>query len=346
LEPLTLDGSYGEGGGQTLRTAVAFSVIKKRPVRVTNIRAGRSPPGLKNQHASTLKVLSEIFGARLQGAEVGSNEVTFSPAEQRVSEVKVDMKTAASITLVLQAVIPAVALSGSGLALELRGGTDVPWSPTFDYLDLVAREAYRTIGIRFSCECLRRGYYPKGGGIVKVEVLPSKGVEPVDFTHSKLVEGLTVVSRCALLPRHVAERQADSAALSLATKGYEIRDRTVSVEQADSPGSSLLVYSSQQGRIVGADGLGERGKRAENVGDETAGRFLDTLARNGNVDPNLADMMAPLLCLAGGDSTLVIPRSTSHLETSLHIAQQFTGCGYSIDNSDSGIVVRVKPMVA
>ena len=65
VDCVEVDGSQGEGGGQILRTALAFSVIRRAPVRVVNIRAGREVPGLKRQHISVLRVLAAVFGGAL-----------------------------------------------------------------------------------------------------------------------------------------------------------------------------------------------------------------------------------------------------------------------------------------
>ena len=140
-----------------LRTAVAYTAILRRPVRVVRIRAGRRVPGLKRQHLSALEVLGRVFGGEVEGASEGSSAVTFRPGDAGLSELSVDMGTAASVTLVLQAVVPAVALSGRKLRLELRGGTDVPWSPTFDYVDRVLRPALGAVGIAFEARVVRWG---------------------------------------------------------------------------------------------------------------------------------------------------------------------------------------------
>jgi len=204
VEFLDVDGSYGEGGGQILRTALAFSVITGRPVRVSKIRAGREVPGLRRQHVSALRVLGAVFDSQLDGVAEGSSEVSFVPGPLRADSISLDMKTAASITLVLQAVVPAVALTRSRLTLELVGGTDVSWSPTFDYFDAIVRRAYAALGIKFSARAVRRGYYPRGGGRAIVSVEPCEALLPLQLTGSPQVGGVDITSRCALLPRHVA----------------------------------------------------------------------------------------------------------------------------------------------
>jgi len=343
VEFLAVDGSYGEGGGQILRTALVFSIITGRPVRVSKIRAGREVPGLRRQHVSSLRVLGAVFDSKLDGVEEGSAEVSFVPGPPRADSISLDMKTAASITLVLQAVVPAVALTGSRLTLELVGGTDVPWSPTFDYFDTVVRKAYGAMGIRFSTKIIRRGYYPRGGGRAVVKVGPCEGLRPLQLTESPRVEAVDLTSRCAMLPRHVAERQLSSAVAALDERGIRIGHKLVVEEQADSPGSSVLVSSSGDSFFLGSDELGARGRPSEEVGRAAAERFASVVLSGACVDDNLADMLAPLLSLASDSSALRVARVSKHMDAGFYIAKLFSSCEYGVLEEGQGAVVVVKP---
>jgi RNA 3'-phosphate cyclase len=343
VEPIEVDGSQGEGGGQILRTAVAFSAIQGRPVRVDRIRAGREVPGLKRQHLSALQVLAKVFGGELSGAAEGSTEVTFVPGRAAVQSLSMDMGTAASITLVLQAVVPAVALSGSRLRLELTGGTDVPWSPTLDYIANVVRPAYRAIGIEFDVSSSKRGYYPRGGGRVSAEIEPCKSLSSLELIEAGRVTSADVLSRCGGLPRHVADRQLSAATGLLSKSGIRVANPEVSVEQSDSPGSSVLAFSTGAGFFLGADALGERGKPAEAVGEEAAKKFAAAAGSGACLDSNLADMVLPLLSLAPKPSSVSVPRVTDHLKSGLHLASQFTGCSWSAELSEGRSIVTINP---
>lgn len=343
MDAIEVDGSQGEGGGQTLRTAVAFSVILGRAVRVDRIRAGRETPGLKRQHVSALEVLAKVFGGRLEGAAEGSTTISFVPGAQRVHELRVDMGTAASITLVLQAVVPAVSLTGSRLKLHLVGGTDVPWSPSYDYLERVAKEAYRTIGINFDITTSRRGYYPRGGGRVTASIEPSSSVAPLDLSSKNPLKEANIVSRCGSLPRHVAERQLTSAIAVLNEAGIKVARGEVSEEPSDSPGSSVLSSLVAPAVYVGSDGLGARGTPAEDVGKDAATRFAKIAKSGSALDANVADMILPLLSLATSPSKVRIPEVTSHLKTGMELAAQFTGCLWSTEASDGSVIVTIMP---
>jgi RNA 3'-terminal phosphate cyclase (ATP) len=343
VEFLEVDGSQGEGGGQILRAAVTFSVILGRPVRVTGIRAGREEPGLKRQHVSTLRVLAQVFGGAVSGATEGSSGVSFVPGSRKLDTLSLDMGTAASITLVLQAVIPAAALSKSRLALELVGGTDVPWSPTFDYLQYVVRPAYAALGVRFGTEAIRRGFYPRGGGRVRAEVEPSDGIVPTNLAASSNVKSAKVSSLCSLLPKHVSERQLRSAVSVLEAGGLRVDAAEAAERPADSPGSTLLVCSTDSRAFLGCDSLGSRGKPSESVGAEAATKFVDEARSGATLDTNLADMMVPLLSLAPGPSAVRVRSVSSHLRTGLALAKQFTSFDYSSVREGGSWVVNVSP---
>lgn len=343
MEYLEVDGSQGEGGGQILRTALAFSGIQSRPVRVTNIRAGRPTPGLKRQHVSAVEVLAEVFGGEVSGAKEGSSEVRFIPGPPRPSSLSFDMGTAASITLVLQAVVPAVALAGSTLSIELVGGTDVPWSPTFDYFRDVVRQAFGSVGIKFDVSAVRRGYYPRGGGKVKASIEPCKSMVPLELLVEPNLSDVRIRSRCGGLPRHVAERQLTAASEVLAKSGIRTRESEVEVEQTESAGSSIIVYSTGGGFYLGSDAIGARGKRAEAVGADAGNRFVAVANSGACLDSNLADMLLPLLSLARGPSRVKVPEATTHLESGLQLARQFTSCAYSVEPDGKSSIVTITP---
>jgi RNA 3'-terminal phosphate cyclase (ATP) len=332
-----IDGSQGEGGGQILRTAVSLSAVTGKPILVENIRARRANPGLRPQHLTGIRILTELFGAKTENLQVGSDWIRFHPSDKFTPKAtKFDVGTAGSIPMLLLTVVPAVALSGNHVELEIGGGTDVRASPTIDYIRFVAKEAYRSIGVRFSVDVIKRGYYPKGGGIVNTTIEPCFRPETLDLTRTLHFEP-RIASVCCQLPKHVAERQTTSALIALEKKGLRCRNYTASLETALSPGSSVIVYSSTDfGPYVGGDCIGELGKRAESVGVEAAERFLESAQVGVPVDPYLADMMVLPLALAKGKSRFRVARVTKHLETNLQVASQIVGCRYMISLQQDG----------
>lgn len=339
---ITIDGSYGEGGGQILRSAIALSVITNKPIEIINIRAKRSNPGLRPQHIAAIKLLAELADAEVHNLKIGSSNIRFIPNKITKDKIRFDIGTAGSISLVLQAIIPAISLSNNHAEVELIGGTDVRWSPTIDYISYVLRDAYKAIGIEFSLEVIRRGYYPKGGGRVRCIIKPSK-VNPIELLSTPRVEP-KIISICSMLPKHVAERQIAAALSRLEKEGIRCNSYSLSIARAISPGSSILVYAtSDYGPFIGGDAIGEKGKPAEQVGLEAAENFLKPYLNNASVDAHLADMLVLPLSLADDISKFVVDEISKHLETNLYIVKSIIGCDYSIDKYDSNYLVTISP---
>ena len=74
-----IDGSYSEGGGQILRTAVSLSAVTKKPCQVFNIRKRRERPGLMPQHLLGIQALAQFSNGKLEGDFLGSEEIKFYP---------------------------------------------------------------------------------------------------------------------------------------------------------------------------------------------------------------------------------------------------------------------------
>ncbi len=341
-ERIIIDGSLGEGGGQILRTAVCLSSVCGTPVEVVNIRAKRSNPGLRPQHLSAVKALSILFDAQTEGVRIGSSRIFYSPRRQTCTSLEFDIGTAGSITLLLQTIIPAVSLTGGELELKVVGGTDVKFSPTMDYFRHVVLPAYQRLGLEADLEVLRRGYYPVGGGIVKVHAKP-RGIQGFLRPSAAGKGKVSVVSVCGRLPRSVAERQASAVEAYLASKWIPLESMQSSVEDSVSPGSSVVAFSVAGGELfAGGDNVGERGKPAEAVGKEAAARFVDEYEASVPVDSHLADMLVPILACTGGESVFRTSRTTTHLETNLHVSRLFTSCEYGLREVDRSTEVMIR----
>ena len=293
---LVIDGSHLEGGGQIVRSAVALSALTCTPVRIEHIRAGRQQPGLRPQHLAAILAVATTCNAELTGCAVGSQEIEFFPGRISSREISLDVGTAGSIPLVIQAWLP-VAVQAGGM-LTLTGGTEVERSPSIDYFTNVLVPFLEMHGARISVKIARRGYYPKGGGLVKVEVKPSvlNRLSP-DCNRPGGDRGICSCS--AGLPAHVAKRQADAAAFHLFQRmGLEF-PVTMDVRPGPSTGSSCTVWRGW----MGGTGLGKRGYPAERVGKDAALALVREWECDGHVDSFFADQLLIYLGIAGGSYT-------------------------------------------
>ncbi|MHC1597806.1 MAG: RNA 3'-terminal phosphate cyclase [Methermicoccaceae archaeon] len=311
---IEIDGSHGEGGGQILRTALALSAITAQPFRLYNIRKGRPREGLSYQHVKAAQTAARIAHARVEGLKLRSTELSFYPEAISPLDEEVDMGTAASITLLLQCVLPILLHAPSGSHLTVRGGTDVQWSPSWDYFEHITLRAIEHMGARVEARLLMRGYYPEGGGVVELEVFPSR-LSSRTFERSD--EPIWGRVHSSGLPHHVSERMRASAVAALHEGGYQA-DVDIEPTQARSTGCGITLWSG----TLGACALGERGLPAERVGKTAAHMLLDELASGSGVDVHLADQLVLYMALAGGGEC-TLREITDHTRTNVWTVRRF-----------------------
>jgi len=330
-----IDGSFGEGGGQILRTSITLSVILNKPIKIKNIRSKRNNPGLKPQHITAVKLLADMCEAEVQNLQVGATWITFKPGQKLRSSLKLDVGTAGSIPLILIAAIPAASLNGVGCELEIKGGTDVKWSPTIDYFQYLVLPAFKFLGMDCTIDVAKRGYFPRGGGIVKAYIKPLNKLKPLNLV-SRSNSSISGISICSNLPMSVAERQIKSALERLSEQSVRLSNIVIDVADAITPGSSITLYSVSKGSFLGADNIGERGKPAEKVGKQVAQLFLKEYFSEAPIDMHLGDILATPLFLAAGESKFKVSSLTPHMSTNLQVASLFTGRKYYIDRHNNG----------
>lgn len=327
---IEIDGSMMEGGGQLLRMATTYSAVLTEPIKVYNIRAGRSTPGLRPQHLKTLEAAAELSGAKTQGAEIKSMEIEFYPKEITGGEYYYDIGTAGSITLLLQCLIPIAAYSEEPVKINVRGGTAVKWSPPTPFLSNVVWRAFREMGIECRMEVKRHGFYPKGGGEVSVKVGDLSRIKGFNPDHQG-IETVYGVSVCGKLPSHIAERQANSARKQLIQEGFEADVDFLTLtggSEPYSPGSLITLWTESM--YLGSDSLGERGKPAETVGKEAANSLLYQIKTGAEVDFHTCDHLILPCSLASGTSRFKTSRLTMHTLTAIELAKIFTKATFQV----------------
>ena len=343
---LELDG--GDAGGQFVRTALALSVLDDTPIRLRNVRGGRSTPGLRPQHVAVIDVLSAITDASVSGTDVGSETVAFEPGEAddwtAGGTYSVDVGTAGSITLLFDAVLPLATRLESPLSVRATGGTDVKWAPPADYYARVKLPTIRRFGLGAAFEVHRRGFYPEGGGEARLHLWPSD-LERIDHTTRGELQGVDLYSTQSrsLADADVAARQLDGALETLTESqvlddSVDVNTVTATTAGSESPGSAIVIRLEHATGYAGVSALGERGKPAERVGRDAATDLLEPLDSPSPVDVHLADQLLVFLALAGG--RLRLPEITDHVTTSLDLLEAF-GYEERLESGGDGGVVRV-----
>lgn len=307
---LHIDCSQGEGGGQIVRTALGLSVALGVPVALDGIRAGRKVPGLRPQHRTVVEALAAISSAKASEPALGATSLTFVPGRTVPGSYSFDIGTAGSATLLAHALLLPLSMADAPSCVTLRGGTDVPWSPTVDYYAHVTAPFLSRLSLSASVTCLQRGYYPRGGGTLRLQVAPWKDRRSLGRLSFSEPESVTVSSSSAGLPDRVAQEQAEAAASVLSAYEVEVLlDRT-----GHGTGSAITVWADAGGFPVGASCIGRKGLPAREVGLAAAKEFLSVLDARA-ADPHLPDQVLPFMAMADGCSSLPLSEVTSHLTT-------------------------------
>lgn len=337
MQLIEIDGSMGEGGGQILRNAVALSAVLLKPIRVYNIRARRSNPGLRPQHLTGVKAVAALSSAETSGLEVGSKEIVFKPRKLGGGRMRFDAGTAGSTTLILQSLMPAMAFSSSEVEVELRGGTNNPMAPPLEYFQYVLLPTLEKMGCRFEVSLLRRGFYPKGGGVIRARSTPVDELKPIRLVEAGGVRRVFGLSYSCRLPSHIVERMASTAEKLVRERGYDVEIRREILKPGDracslDPGCGIiLVAELRSGVVMGADSLGRLGVPAERVAEEAVRSLLKQLETGAPIDKHLGDQLVIWASLASGVSEYRVSELTTHTTTSIELCRILAGAEAEVD---------------
>ena len=327
---IEIDGSYGEGGGQVLRTALTLSALTGQATRIRRIRAGRRNPGLAPQHLTGVLALARICDAEVGQAAIGSMEIVFEPRSAPLpGDYVFDVAQAApggsagAVSLILQTLLLPLAFAGGASRVTLKGGTHVPWSPPFEYLAHVYVPAVARMGLKAECRLEGWGFYPMGGGQVAAEVggEPPALLAPLTLVERGRLKRIWGMATACNLPAHIAQRMADRVRSVLSQAGLPAQV-TPRRETGVGPGAALCLVAEYEGALAGFSALGAKGKPSEQVADEACQALKEYHAAGAPADAHLADQLLLPMALAAGRSEFRAQRITRHLLTNAHVIRQ------------------------
>lgn len=347
---LKLDASYGEGGGQIIRTALALSTITKKPFEAINIRHGRKVSGLKAQHVHCIKTLNKLCNAKSEYEVIGSEILNYYPGDIRGQTITIDIGTAGSISLLLQSILLPCLFADKESRFKITGGTSGKWAMPYDFLANVLIPQIRKYAKKIDIKLEKRGYYPKGGGKIELKIVPLEDktfpkIESVEQFNLIKIKGISHASK-SLQKSEVAERQAKAAKISLKSLNIPVDIQTEYAETL-SHGSGITlwaIFSKDKDDIdinnpiiLGADILGEQGKRSEQVGQEAANKLIKEIESKAPVDQHTSDNLIPFLAIAGGQ--IKVSKITNHTRTNIWVCEQFLDKKFEIDEENNIIKV-------
>ncbi|MEI2583562.1 RNA 3'-terminal phosphate cyclase [Scytonema sp. PRP1] len=347
-----IDGSYGEGGGQILRTSLSLAAITGHPIRIGNIRAGRPKPGLAAQHLTAVRATAAICNAKVQGDALGSTALEFIPGSAvqagnytfDVSEAR-EGGSAGAVGLVLQTVLlPLVLATGcrdvacNVSTVTLRGGTHVTHSPSITYIQEVYLPTVQRMGVQVEVELKAWGWYPQGGGEVQLLISGGSisGINLVERGDLQQVRGLAVVTE---LPSHIPQRMASRAENVLREAQLKPSVQPLRAKGV-APGAGLFLTAEYENSLAGFGALGRIGLPADKVADMACEELLKFHQTGAPVDEHLADQLLLPAALASTRSEYRVPEVSTHLTTNAWVIEQFGLARVKVDEVEKRVVVE------
>ncbi len=338
---LEIDGSYGEGGGQIVRTAVALSVMTDQPIHVRNIRANRPIPGLRPQHFTALSCIREICDAEVEGLTINSKTLEFTPHAIKPGSYHFDVGTAGSMTLVFQACLLCGLKTPGPLTIHLQGGTDVRWAPSWDYFSHVFLPLVKKIGVNADVQLVKRGYYPIGGGEAVLSIQPTENLLPFQAREQQNFHEIQGIIHLANLPEHIGTRMKH-AAMKVALQHNYNSSLHIDTVSSLSPGTGITLWSESDRTILGSTVLGEKNVSAEVVGEQAASHLIKEIQSGATLDSYGVDQLLPYLACAPKVSTFLIRELSNHAKTNMWLVKQFFPVDFDLTPQQGVILMAVR----
>lgn len=331
---LSIDGSRGEGGGQILRSSLALAAITQQRIRIIRIRSKRPKPGLQRQHLAAVLAAGEVAGAELSGASLNSKRLTFSPQAIQSGEYTFDIGTAGSCSLVLQTVLPMLMQADGPSQITLRGGTHNEHAPPFDFLTQSFLPLLGLLGPQVTAELIRPGFYPAGGGEVRISIEPTAGSAPLELhSRGEKLEFLAAayVSR---LPTQIGERELKVLQQRLGWSPQQLQ--VIDVEDPRGPGNVVVASLRFEHISEVFVGFGRKGLPAEQLANDLADDVEAFLAQEYPVGEHLADqLLLPLALTHGGSYRTCTP--SLHTTTNIETLQTFLGIEIQVEQLNDSL---------
>jgi len=333
-----IDGSFGEGGGQILRSSLSLSLVTGKPFRIEKIRANRKKPGLLRQHLTAVQAAAEVGAAEVEGASLGSKALSFVPGKVRVGEFRFAIGTAGSGTLVLQTILPALITADGPSRIEIEGGTHNPAAPPFDFLERSFIPLIERMGPRVKLELQRYGFYPAGGGRIVVEITPTDVLKPIELEERGEITTRRATALVANLPYHIARRELDTVGKLLNWNAESLRCEDT--KNSVSPGNLVMIELGSSAVTEIFTAFGKLGVSAEDVAKDAAEQARAYMHSTAAVDEHLADQLLLPLALARRGSFSAV-NLNMHAKTNMEVIRQFVTVQFELAQEEGFTRVRV-----
>ena len=338
---LEIDGSRGEGGGQMVRTSVAMATVTGQPVELTRIRENRPTNGLSKQHCAAVNAVAQMAGSTVEGNTIGSRRLVFTPGTEQVCDIKMNIGTAGSVCLVLQAMFLAARNHRERLTVDISGGTNVMWAPPIDSYQYLLFPLMHRMGIDADVRIIDRGFYPQGGGRVIAALEPIGDITPLDIDTLGELKSIKGVCFCQRLPDWIPKeivRSCKDTLAPLADVEFDIQKT-----DGDSRGAGIVLTAEFENGMLGSNALTSRGHSAEQTGSVAAMDLMNEIRSGATMDVHTADQLLPYMAMARGRSGFSVSRISKHLLSQMDTLESFLDVKFGVERMDDVYRFTVTP---
>lgn len=341
MEILEIDGSRGEGGGQMVRTSVAMATVTGIPTRLTRIRENRPTNGLSKQHCAAVNAVAMMAGSKVEGNVIGSRELLFTPGNDEVNDIQMNIGTAGSVSLVLQAMLLAARNHRERLTVDISGGTNVMWAPPIDSYQHLLFPLMKRMGIHADAHILGRGFYPQGGGRVMATLNPIGRISPLqldDLGELKTIRGVCFSQR---LPDWITKEIAEGCENALSP----LADVEIDIQktEGDSRGAGIALVAEFENGMLGSNALTSRGRTADIAGEDAALDLIREINSGATMDVHTADQLLPYMAMADGKSSFSVSRISKHLLSQMDTLESFLDVKFGVERKNNIYKFTVTP---
>ena len=333
--------SRGEGGGQAVRTSVAMAAITGKATHLTRIRENRPTQGLSKQHCTAVNAVAQMTGATIIGNTLGSQDLTVLPGTDKEYDIVMDVGSAGSVTLVLQAMMLASKNHTKSVHMGIMGGTNVMWAPPIDSYKHVLFPLMEKMGINADLKIVQRGLYPEGGGRVVVDMHPIGKIEPLYIEKMgdlKKIRGTCFVQN---LPGWLVDQMIEGCMSAMGDLDVDIEIERI--EEGISRGAGMTLAAEYENGMIGSNVLTSKSHPAKQAGIDVANDLLKIMESGSTMDVHTADQLLPYLAMADGDSSFSVSRISRHLLSQMDTLETFIDVKFGVERRDDLYYISVTP---
>jgi RNA 3'-terminal phosphate cyclase (ATP) len=248
--------------------------------------------------------------------------------------------------LVLQTILPALMLAEAPSMIVLEGGTHNPLAPPFEFLQTTYLPLLAKMGPSVSMVLDRYGFFPAGGGRVRVTIQPSSIIGRLELVEGGRISNCRARALVARLPEHIGQRECRTIARKL---NWDDKSCTVEIiSNSNGPGNVVFAQVQRGGVTEVFTGFGQRGVPAEKVAADVVRQVRHYCKSDAPVSEHLADQLLLPLGIGAhhgsGGGSFRTTELSQHALTHISILQAFLNVTVHVETlGPKDVLVRVKP---